>query len=117
MKITKILSVSILTSQMLALAGSVTYAGDPALDRVCQAEGQMDMMTAQARDQGRPIKSILDGIDAALGPAYQGEVSAQARAGGAQKIKERVRAIYAHPDMSPTQAYNAAVKTCYAAGK
>ena len=113
---TKILSVSILTAQMLALAGSVN-AGDPALDRVCQAEGQMDMMTAQARDQGRPIQSILDGIDAALGPAYQGEVSAQARAGGAQKIKERVRAIYAHPDMTPTQAYNAAVKACYAAGK
>jgi hypothetical protein len=117
MKITKILSVSILTAQTLALAGSVTYAADPALDRVCQAEGQMDMMTAQARDQGRPIQSILDGIDAALGPGYSGTVSAQARASGAQKVKERVRAIYANPDLSPTQAYNAAVKACYAAGK
>ena len=117
MKITKILSVSILTAQMLALAGSVTYAADPALDRVCQAEGQMDMMTAQARDQGRPIQSILDGIDAALGPGYSGEVSAQARAGGAEKVKEAVRRVYAHPDMTPTQAYDAAVKRCYAAGK
>jgi hypothetical protein len=114
---TKIVGVSILTVQIIALANRLTYAGDPALDRLCQAEGSMDMMTAQARDQGRPLKSILDGIDAALGPDYKGTVSAQARAGGAQKVKERARAIYAHPDMSPMEAYNAAVKACYAGHK
>ena len=117
MKITKIVTVSILTAQMLALAISRTYAGDPALDSLCQQEGHMDMMTAQARDRGTPLQTILDGIDAALGPDYKGEVSAQARAGGAQKVKEAVRRVYAHQEMTPVQAYDAAVKRCYAAGK
>jgi hypothetical protein len=117
MKITKIITVSILTAQMIALAGSMTYAGDAALDSLCQQEGHMDMMMAQQRDSGRPLQSILDGIDAALGPGYNGQVSAQARASGAQKVKEAVRRVYAHPDMTPSQAYDAAVKRCYAAGK
>src|SRR5260221_5337518 len=101
-----------LVALLLALESGTSYA-QTAVDNLCKAKGDSARITAKERDKGTPIGNLLETIDEVWETNH--EMAPELRTAAIKEDKERTRAIYAHPELSPTQEWHAAVKACHAA--